>query len=200
MRKILIADRVVKGKSIIAVANEQVSIVTAMSMLGMDLPEGVGTSRSHKIHCPFGPVYHSDHGLSPAMRIYPDTNSAWCFSCAVYYTPVKLVSQALDVDVELAAARLLDHIGYQPVDLEQAWQRASSFEPVPDKALMAQALKTYCRRVCADWTSRQFQPVTAAGLSRCLAVLDLVRTDAEAQQWLSVSKAAMRQTLESHPA
>lgn len=193
----LLADRVVKGKSIIAVANEQVSIVTAMSMVGVELPEGIGMSRSHKIHCPFGPVYHSDHGLSPAMRIYPDTNSAWCFSCSVYYTPVKLVSQAWDVDGELAAGRLLDHVGYQPVDMEQAWQQVSSFEPVLDKTLMAEALKTYCRRVCADWPSRQFEPGTAAGLTRCLAVLDLVGTDAEAQLWLAVSKAAMRQALVS---
>lgn len=195
-----VADSAVRAKSIIAVANEVVSIITALRMLGADLPEDVGTSRSHKIHCPFGVVYHSDHGVSPAMRIYTDSNSAWCFSCSAYYTPVRLVSQALDVDAELAASRLLDHAGYKPVDMELAWKRASDYEPEPDKALLAQALKTYCRRICATWVTRQFDPEIAAALTRCLAVLDLVTSDADAGLWLATCKVSMHRALTSTPA
>ena len=179
----------------VTVANEQVPIATALRMLGVELPEDFAMGRSRKVCCPFGEVYHSDHGVSPAMRVYPETNSAWCFSCSVYYTPVKVISQAMDVSFAVAATRLLDHIGYRPLDLAQAWRHASDFEPEPDKALLADALKTYCRRVCPTWAHRQFDPQVAATLTRCLAALDLVRNDQDVPLWLDGCKTAMRRVL-----
>lgn len=190
-----IADSVLTRKSVVTVANEEVSIVTVLQMLGVDLPDDVSMSRSRKVNCPFGEVYHSDFGVSPAMRVYPETNSAWCFSCAVYYTPVKLVAQATDVDPRTAATRLLDRVGYRPLDLAQAWKDVSDYEPEPDKALMADALKTYCRRICADWSQRQFDQDVAATLTRCLAILDLVRSDADVLLWLEKCKIAMNHVL-----
>lgn len=179
----------------ITVANEHVSIVTVLQMLGVDPGDEAAMGRSRKVSCPFGPVYHSDHGVSPAMRVYPDTNSAWCFSCSVYYTPVKLIAQATDTDAHTAATRLLDRVGYRPLDLAQQWRTASAYEPEPDKALMADALKTYCRRICHDWPGRQFDARVASTLTRCLAILDLVRTDADVSLWLARCKDAMRAAL-----
>jgi hypothetical protein len=183
------------SSSVVTAANEHVSIVTVLQMLGVDLGEDLATGRSRKVPCPFGPVYHSDHGVSPAMRVYPETNSAWCFSCAVYYTPVKLISQATDTDPTTAAIRLLDRVGYKPLELAEAWKNVSTYEPEPDKALMADALKTYCRRICRDWADRQFDARIAATLTRCLSILDLVRTDADVDLWLRKCKDAMRRTL-----
>lgn len=179
----------------VTVANEQVSIVTVCQMLGVDLPDDVGEGRSRKVPCPFGEMYHSDFGASPAMRIYPDTNSAYCFSCAVYYTPVSLAARAMDTNATTAATRLLDRIGYTPMDMAAIWQSARDYAPAPDKALLADALKTYCRRICPDWAKRQFEPGLSATLTRCLAILDLVRSDEEVSQWLTGCKAVMHRAI-----
>lgn len=184
-----------RSRSVIAVANEKVSIVTACRLVGVALPEDIGVGRSRKVHCPFGEVYHSDHGAAAAMRIYPGSNSAWCFSCSAYYTPVSLAARAWDQDQQTAATLLLDKIGYRPVDLVQAWTAITTYEPEPDRALLADALKTYCRRICPDWNARQFDGPVAALLTRCLGLLDLVHTEQDVAVWLSTCKNAMHQEL-----
>lgn len=151
--------------------------------------------RSRKVRCPFGEIYHSDSGVSPAMRIYPDSNSAYCFSCAAYYTPVGLAARAMDTDRTSAALRLLDHVGYRPLGLVQQFRQAQQYEPEPDLALLADALKTYCRRIDLRWETRQFEPAVAGVLTRCLALLDLVRSGDDVEMWLACSKEVMRRTL-----
>lgn len=183
-------------KSLITVANEEISIVTVLQMLGNDLPDDVGAARSTKVHCPFGHLYHSDQGASPAMRVYPETNSAWCFSCSQYYTPVKLFSHANDVDMRTAAQRLLDRAGYRPLDQATAWKQAATYEPSIDRLLLADALKTYCRRTALNWASQQFEPEVAEALTRCLAVLDLVHTDDDVSSWLRQTKHVMTLALQ----
>lgn len=175
----------------VTVANEQVSIVTVCQMLGLELPDDIGEGRSRKVPCPFGEMYHSDFGASPAMRIYPDTNSAYCFSCAAYYTPVSLAARAMDTTAASAAAQLLDRIGYTPDEMASIWQQARDYAPEPDKALMADALKTYCRRIAPDWLTQQFDDRVAATLTRCLALLDLVKTDEDVTLWLTRCKEVM---------
>lgn len=184
-----------RGKSVITVANERVSILVVLRMLGVDVPEDV-SGRSMKTSCPFG-LFHSDGGVSPAMRIYPDTNSVYCFSCGAAYDPVSLAAKAMDVNVTTAANRLLDHVGYRPLNLAHAWRNAASFEPEPDKSLMASALKTYCRRITPDWNRRQFDPAVAASLTRCLSVLDLVRTSRDVTLWLNRCKAVMTHAIQA---
>lgn len=181
---------------VVAVANEKVPIVTVAQMLGVQLPEDVGAGRSRKVPCPFGDLYHSDGGVSAAMRVYPETNSAYCFSCSAYYTPVSLAAKAMDLDRRTAAVRLLDRIGYKPLDVAVAWQRAAApAEPEPNRALLAHALKTYCGRIDPYWSHRQLEPSVARVLSRCLGLLDLVKSADDVRLWLDRCKEAMRRVL-----
>lgn len=183
------------GISLVEVANAKVSIVTVCRMLGVDLPDEVDAERSRKISCPFGELYHSDQGLSPAMRIYLETNSAYCFSCTWFYTPVSLAARAWDISRKEAAERLLDRIGYRPLDLAEQWQAVLDYEPELDKALLGEALKTYCRRTCKTWGYRQFNDDVRATLTRCLSLLDLVKTADDATRWLAACKVAMELAL-----
>jgi hypothetical protein len=185
----------VKRPNVVEVANEKVAIVVVCRMLGVQLPDDLVAGRSQKVHCPFGEIYHSDGGLSPAMRIYPDTNSAYCFSCAAYYTPVSLAAKAMDTTYHTAAIRLLDHIGHRPMDLAQQWQQVAQFEPEPDRALLADALKTYCRRIEPQWSQRQFEEGVARVLTRCLGLLDLVKSAGDVTLWLDRCKEAMRRAM-----
>lgn len=184
-----------RPRTVIALANEMVSILAACRLVGMDLPDDVGHRRSIKVHCPFGSLYHSDHGLEQALRIYTDSNSAWCFAGCGYFSPVWLVAQAWDLSATAAATELLDRIGYRPPTLEQAWARASQVDDTPDVAALRTALQTYCERIAPAWAERQFEAGVAATLTRCLALLDLVTSGAEAQTWLAAAKTVMRRTL-----
>ncbi len=180
------------SRSVVEVADEVVSIVTALRMFGVELDEH---SLRRKLRCPFG-IYHSDHGLAPAMRVYLETNSAYCFSCTLYLTPVSLAAKAMDCDRRTAAERLLDRIGHRPMDLAGAWRHAVEYTPEPNTALMAEALKTYCRRISPSWAQHQFDPQVAAALTWCLSLLDLVVTEQDVTLWLTSCKAAMKQVLE----
>lgn len=176
-------------------ANEHVSIITVCQMLGVELPDDLSFSRSIKVACPFGALYHSDGGVASAMRVYQETNSAYCFSCSQYFTPVNLTAQALDVDRRSAALNLLDRIGHRPLDPLAVWERARKYEPEPDKSLLADALKTFCRRIDSGWMTRQFEPKVASTLTRCLSILDLVHSPDDVSLWLTRCKRAMTQTL-----
>lgn len=179
---------------IVDIANEHVSIVTVCHMLGMDLPDGDFLSR-RKVHCPFGALYHSDGGIEATMRIYPDGNYAFCFNCSQSHTPVALVARALDLDWRTAAVRLLDRVGYRPMDAVAAFEQARNYRPALNRALLAESLKTYCRRTCPSWTRRQFERSVAATLDRCLTLLDLVHTPDDVTLWLSRCKEAMSRVL-----
>lgn len=181
-------------KSLVTIANEQVSIVMVCRLLGVQLPDSAA-GKDVKTHCPFGQLYHSDQGQSPAMRVYLDSNSAFCFSCSMYYTPVSLAARGWDLNENAAARRLLDKIDYRPMDLAAAWNEAAEYEPAPNKTLAADALKTYCRRIDPTWTTHQFNPAIASTLTRCLSLLDLVSSADDVTLWLSRCKLAMQSAL-----
>ena len=88
-------------KSVIDLANERITIIEACNMLGMDVHDF--SIASLKVWCPFGHLYHSDGGTTKAMRIYPATNSAWCFACNLYFTPVKLIAMDRGIPDQQAA-------------------------------------------------------------------------------------------------
>lgn len=188
-----------RHRSPVALANEQVSIFTACRLVGLDLPEDAGYGRPIKIHCPFGDLSHIDGGVEAAFRVYPESNSAFCFAGCGYFTPVWLVAHAWDLDTTTAAQDLLERAGIRPPTLAAAWAQASTADVVPDPALLREALTTFCRRVRPDFDELQFTPAVASWLTRCLVLLDRVATNADAQTWLTGCKQAMNAVLSSWP-
>jgi hypothetical protein len=182
---------------LIEIANDKISIITACRLVGMDIGEEIGV-RGRKVHCPFGPIYHIDQGVDPAMRIYPATNHAYCFACTTSFTPVWLVAQAWGLSPAAAAANLLDRVGYRGASLSETFASARAWVPRPEPTLLCEALKTFCCRIHPGWEEAQFSPEVAATLSRCLALVDLVSTGPEAEQWLATCKLIMAATLQTH--
>lgn len=175
-------------------ANKRVSIVKVCRLIGMDVSEGA----SYKERCPFGDVMHSDGGVAKAFRIYTETNSAYCFSCRAAYTPVKLYAEAKELRRQEAALSLLEEVGWKPVSQAQRWAElvAPAKESV-DLSMLALALRTYCARVCPEWDELQLSPEISEMLGKCLALLDRVHTEEEAQQWLETCKSVMLKKLEA---
>jgi hypothetical protein len=183
----------------VATANRQVAVTVVCELIGMDVAAQIGSGRSRKLFCPFGPLYHADGGLEAAMRIYPDTNHAYCFACHSSFTPVWLAAQVWGVPPAVAAKALLDRVGYRPDTTSpvQAFARASSRRRQPNATLLAEALKTFCARVDPCWETDQFDTEVATVLARCLALCALVRSDEDAQHWLVVAKHVMAAVLTS---
>jgi hypothetical protein len=177
----------------ITVANEHVPILWVCRLIGMAVPDEI--FRATKVRCPFGAIYHSDHGVAPAFRIYPDANDANCFAKCGHFRPVSLAALAWDRPPAQVAVELLDRIGYRPLSLAQLWAAAVSREQSPDTTLLSLALRAYCERVDRDWPVRQYEPEIAVTLDRCLALLSRVHSEDQAAQWLTGGKAVMDRAL-----
>lgn len=171
-------------------ANKKVSIYLVCGLVGVDVSEGREGS-SIKTYCPFGRFYHSDGGKEAAFRVYAETNSAYCFSCKKYFSPVSLYSSATDLSAKNSAEYLLEKIGYKKPTPEEIWNNVQPKDPEPDKSMLNKALRIYCQRISSDWSKEQFRPEVADILDRCLSLLDAVTTSQEAEYWLKSSKEIM---------
>lgn len=180
-------------KSLIDLANENMTIIQACNLLGMDVNDF--SIASLKVWCPFGQLYHSDGGSTKAMRIYPATNSAWCFAGCGYFTPVKLIAMDRGVTDQQAAELILERTNYVAPDYESRWQALVEAQPTIDKDDLAEALKVACARMTPDWEDRQFDEEVAQKLRQCLGLLPKVRSAEDATKWLSTTKKIMERTL-----
>lgn len=181
------------SSELVKLANELVDIRLACTLVGMEVPEIIGDSV--KLRCPFGTFYHSDGGIRPAFRVYPRSNSAFCFSCSATYKPVNLISMAYGDDYEDAAAYLLRQIDYRGLSPDDMWNSLEETGAPPDTASLGQALRTYCSSISPDWDDAQFSTIIATRLGNCLSLLDKVNTDEDAKKWLSATKKIMSKVL-----
>lgn len=181
-------------ESSISLANSKISIYSVCSLVGVEIPEGREGS-SIKTYCPFGIFYHSDGGKEPAFRAYPESNTAYCFSCKKYFTPVSLYSACTDLSKKASAETLLEMIGYKKPSPEEVWNNVQPREPDVDKSMLGMALKTYCERICSSWSKRQLDGIVADRLDSCLSLLSKVSSSEEAEYWLRASKEVMLRTI-----
>ncbi len=176
-------------------ANEYVKITDVLTQIGVFVPSSVLNGGNKKIHCPFG-FYHSDGGLSKAMRVYLESNRVYCFSCSKQYSPVSLLSASFDCPWNSAAIQLLEDFGYKPKTIPERWAEATATVVTePDRLALAEALKMYCSSVCKNWAIEQLETDVADMLSKCLDLLQSVKTDEDATKWLNTTKLVMNRKL-----
>jgi hypothetical protein len=169
-------------------ANQKISIATACQWAGMRVFEGEG---ERKVRCPFGDVAHADGGVEASFRMYEEDNSAYCFACSKYWSPVGLMSEFWDCTRAEAAERMCKTAGITPPDWRERWEELQHPVP-PDTASLAEALKRWCSRIYGPlWGVDQFEPRLAVPLMACLGVLPLVSSGQEADIWLHGCKLAM---------
>lgn len=180
-------------------ANAEVGILHVCRLIKMDVPDDVALGRSVRVYCPFGETAHKDGGEEPAFRIYPDSNSAWCFAEQVYFSPVRLYALSIGVDETEAARQLLESIGRAAITQDLSQLEVSLPDPEPDLHSLADALKIYCARETArsgaEWELLQLDGPVAERLAQCFNLLSRVRTSEDAVQWLAATKQAMGELL-----
>jgi len=177
----------------VGLATERVPITQVLSKLGV----WVGESRSgkQKVYCPFGEVYHPDHGQKKSMLIYYDSNTCYCFAGCGHFSAVKLWAFANDLSLEQAAIQMLDWIGHAPKSVDERIEQAQQekFDPQPE--MLALALKRFCYRVDPGFEIHQTDPDVARKLAVCLDLLETVHSKEDVTKWLEATKTAMSKIL-----
>lgn len=179
--------------NLIRLANERMSITWACREVGVEIPDF--SIASLKTYCPWGHLTHADGGLSKALRVYPASNSAWCFDCREFFTPTKLIAKDRDISEEQAAEWILEVTGYVSPDYKSRWDAVTSDKIAIDTDALAEALKIACARFDPDWEERQFEDEVSVKLRQCLSLLSKVRNQEDADKWLRVTKLAMQEVL-----
>lgn len=171
----------------LVIANRIMRIDEAYSSATGTIISGIGDSSS-KLRCPFTGMYHDDYR---SFRIYPQSNSAYCFACKEYFTPVKLISMTKGLSLEEATDYVLELKGYREKTFEEKWDELDTQELRIDTSYLAEALKVFCSRAIPSWSTEQFNPSLSRKLTQCLNLLPAVRSEADSERWLSASQEAM---------
>ena len=178
----------------IKLANELMSITEACRFI--DMAMGDFEIASVKTYCPFGELMHEDGGRGKAFRVYPGTNSAYCFACVKAYRPVSLIATDRDIPEFEAAEIILEEKGYVAPDFQSRWDAVTSPDASKaDEDGMANALKLACSRMVPNWEERQFEPEVATMLRKCLSIAWKVQTEDDARDWLTKTKILMSRVL-----
>lgn len=179
----------------ITIANEIMTIDEACIEVGMGDVSGMA-----KAYCPFGPVFHSDGGRERAFKVYPASNSAYCFACQRRYDPVSLIATEKDITYQAAAEWILEHKEWAAPDYVSQWEALTTKPTKVDYEGLQEALKLSCARMVPDWDTRQFEPKVAHKLTQCFTFVRGVKDDEGARKWLDTTKEAMRRVLaEANP-
>jgi hypothetical protein len=178
-----------RHQSVEARVDTQVSVVGLLRQLGVNVPDI--EYGSVKVYCPFG-ILHPDHGITRAMRVYPESNTAFCFSDCGHFTPTKLAAQAWDLSREDAADRLMDQVEAEtPLPVEDLFQVGAGR---PSGEALSEALRVYCQRQ-NGWSGVEFTSEVVAKLGRCLDLLPGVVSPQDASKWLEGSKVVMERAV-----
>lgn len=175
-------------------ANTQVPITLVCRKLGTWVPDF--DEKSIKTYCPFGRFYHSDGGTTPAFRVYPGTNSVFCFAGCGYFSCVTLWASARDVHYEEAARVLLDLIGYRPRTLTEQWQDALEANTGVDQESLTEALRTWCATQTPKWALGQYHSGVSYTLAKYLDIVPHIKTAEDAEKWLEAAKLAMAESIQ----
>jgi hypothetical protein len=185
----------VKKLSLEELANREISILYVAGCVGVDVPELDGLRSNVKVYCPFGELYHSDGGDESALRLYPDTNTGWCFAEQMFFTPTSLYARAMNLPRQEAARELLDRVNYRPPSFVHLWAEVNEAKVEIDRAALGAALQEFCARVSPAWETKQFEEDTSVVLGKCLDLLLKVETTSDVEAWLGTCKKVMEMQL-----
>lgn len=174
----------------IALADE-ISIEDVLNdLFDIDVPKG---SDTWKTYCPLGHE-HSDAGRSKAMRIYTESNSAYCFSHRMRFTPVILAQLKFDKSRRRSAQLLLDHyeINYGPRTLEERWNTLGPIsDPTGvDESLLRGMFLAHLHTL-PGYVEQQYEPEVMDVVNKVLLSADLIDSDASydtIDEWLTLAK------------
>ena len=177
-------------------ANTQVRIEKVLNDLyGIEIPEGVGNWRAA---CPKG-IEHRDGGLAKSMRVFSDSNTAWCFSHSESFTPVSLWQNRSSVSSRVKAAKqLLGAYGFptEPPSLEERWKSTQDEAAEDlDPSNLRSALVYFAKTQLPGYVTRQYEGDVMNIMSNLLESVDDLPPESSYDtmvQWMNKSKGILK--------
>ena len=180
------------------VVDVQVPIETVLyELFGIDVPPGAG---EWKTYCPLGQD-HSDGGTSRAMRVYSESNSAYCFSHGRSFTPVAIWMLKHGGPRFKAAREMAAHyeISTKPKTAEERWNSLNdSQEREIDTEVLRTSLINYARTL-KGYDAHQFEAMDL--LTAILRTADDLSGEATydtMKEWLDKSKYVLDEYWRTH--
>lgn len=181
-----------RPKELIRRAETEVRIEDVLKdLFDIDVPYDAG---DWKAECPLG-YEHSDGGRSKAMRVYSESNSAWCFSHASKYTPLTLWRLKAEVSRQQGARDLLRFYGIntEPPTVEERWKALDDPLPVSqeiDVDSLRELLIQYARTL-PGYEMGQYDPEALDLMTGLIKTARSFSADASydtIENWLNTSK------------
>lgn len=191
-----------KVAELVDMANSNVPIETVLKdLFNIDVPPDAG---DWKAPCPLGSE-HSDGGRSKAMRVYSDTNSAWCFSHSKTFTPFSLWQLAHNTRAKkVPALEMLEKYGIStsPPSTEERWNRLdAAAEGGPVDVEHLKDIYISFLRTLPGYGTLQYEDEVLDIVSKTLRTLDNLPSGAAYDtlgEWLETAKKLMREYWRKH--
>lgn len=172
----------------IELINNSLSVVTLLQDLFNIEANEEGVT---KTYCPEGEE-HSDKGRSPTLKVFPDSNSAWCFSHSKMYNPAQLAKVAVGSSRVESCKKILElyKISTAPPTVEERNQILDEMEKSEeiDVDEAREALFTYARTL-KGWNYGQYRPTVVKAINSVLRELKDTDSSFESMDdWLTSSK------------
>lgn len=179
---------------------EKVSIVTILGdFFGIEAAHG---EEGFKTQCPIG-YEHSDGGSANALRVYPSSNSSWCFSHSQRFGPIELAELYFNLPRVQAARSLLQHYGISlhPPTTDQRWATLQeSRVHRPDTGVLRELFLKKARSL-PGYDTHQYDPEVTAVVSKILRSAEDMGfdpTEEDVEKWLQTSEKIMKALWKKH--
>ena len=163
--------------------NQIVPIEKALGLINIDVPENAD---SWKTFCPTG-YEHRDGGTSKTLRVYLDTNSAWCFSCKKSFRPIDIAEIFFKNKPATAGDKLAKHLNLtmQEPTLDERWGRLdASTVKILDLGILTNSLIEYLRTL-PRYIELQFDDEV---ISKVTELIDLLEEIPEGSEYDTIEK------------
>lgn len=172
-------------------ANEKVPILFVLRHHGVAVPD-LENSRSMKMRCIWAD-FHPDGGTEASMRLYADSNHAFCFAGCGVLTPVRVHADVRGVSPRQAARELLDLADIRPLHWTERLVRLEQRDDSTSRRNYAQALVTYVSSRKPH--GQEYDASVVEAVRVALAELDNLASDVSSQayqDWLERWKTQLR--------
>lgn len=182
-----------RNRELIELANTKVAIEDILlESFNIDVPKDVDGWKSD---CPKGSE-HSDGGRTKAMRVYSDSNSAWCFRCSEKFLPVNLWQLVTGTASPVKAAKdMLEHYGVRttPPTPQERWEAMENKETEEvEYDSLKEVFLNYAKTLPA-YAVRQYEDPVLKAVTTVLNSADLLPKGAGSatlQEWIREAKSA----------
>lgn len=149
-----------------------------MDRFNIDVPLEAG---SWKTDCPLG-AEHSDGGVRKSMRVYSTSNSAWCFSHSMKFSPVYLWQIATGLPRVKAAYDMLEYfeVTYRRKSPTERWNELNEFQDESsfDVDHIREAVRLYATTL-PGFSTRQYDAEVMRLMNEIYSRLESLKTSTD---------------------